>query len=190
MSMTFAQSLTQLNIVLGDTGDVTFTSDEKTRALTKAWNDQFVVKTVWDSSLTYTNTDYNYTLPATLTTLKDIYISISNSTTDFPEPISSDLWEVIDGVIQFQTNNIPTGYTLYLKGNYKIATTDTLDTVNLQEYVTANAGYETLTLLLYKKANLFLKNDVTMSELIGMKRDFKQDVKEFRLRLQREYEGS
>lgn len=191
--MDFSDSLAALNIQLGDTGDITFTSDEKERALTKAWNDAYVTITVWDSSLTFATGTYQYALPDTLTTVKDIYISVSNSTTDAPEPISSDLWEVVEGNIQFspKASFISTGYVLYLKGNYKLdPEVDTLDSVNLQEYVLANAGYQTLLLLSYKKVNLFLKNDTTVSELIALKREFQRDMKEYRTLLAKEYESS
>lgn len=191
--MTYAESLVTLNIILGDTGNVTFTPEEKQRALTRAWNDQYVVGTVWDESLTFTVNDYNYTLPATLTTLKDIYLSASNTSSDFPEPISSDLWELVDGIIQFSpkaNSIIPTGYTLYLKGNYKYTTADTISNAGLEEYILSLAGVNTLTLLGFKKANLFLKNDLTMSELIGLKRELQQEVREGRLRLAKEYEGA
>lgn len=193
MSMTFSQSLDTLDTILGDAGDVTFTPEEKTRAMTRAWNDQYAVQTVWDSSLTFDSSDYNYTVPATLKTIKDIYLSRSNSTADFPEPIDSDLWEVVDGVLQFrpQANNIiPHGYTLYLKGNYKIAVTDTIDDVGLEEYILSLAGVNTLTLLGFKKANLFLKNDTSMSELVQLRRELQQDVREGRLRLAKEFEGA
>jgi len=191
--MTYAQSLVELNIILGDTSNVTFTIEEKGRALTKAWKDQYVVRTVWDSTLTMTSTDFNYTVPASMTTVKDIYISTSDSTQDFPEPISSDLWEVVDGVIQFLPKAnviIPTGYTLYIKGNYKLTVSDTITSPNLEEYVLDVAGVNTLKLLGFKKANLFLKNDVTLGELIALKRELEQDVRQGRLRLQKEYENA
>lgn len=192
-AQTYAQTLSTLNIALGDTSNVTFTTEEKQRALTKAWNNSYVVTVQWDSSLTFDTSTYQYTVPSGLTTIKDIYISASNSTSDFPEKISNDLWEVVENKIQFkpQANNIiPDGYTLYLKGNYKVTVDDTLDTVNLQEYVIALAGYETLTLLGYKKANLFLKNDTSMAELIALRREFKQDVIELRQKLAREFESA
>lgn len=191
--MDFDDSLDALNIQLGDTGDVTFTSDEKTRALTKAWNDSYVTKTVWDTTLTMLSGTYQYDIPDGLTTVKDIYISVSNSTSDNPEPIASDLWEVVDGNIQFspKATFIPVNYTLYLKGNYKLdPEIDTLDTVNLQEYVLAMAGSNTITLLKYKKANLFLKNDTSVSELVALGREFQREAKEYRLYLQKDYENS
>lgn len=189
--MDFNDSLDQLNIQLGDTGDTTFTPEEKTRALTKAWNDSYVVEEVWDTSLTFSQTTYRYAVPAALTTVKDIYINPSNSTADEPEKIASDFYEIVDGYIQFKNgaqNTIPQGWSLYLRGNYKLTISDTITNVNLQEYVIALAGYETLTLLGYKKANLFLKNDTSMAELIGLRREFKNDIREYRQKLPKSYE--
>jgi len=192
--MNFADTLEQMNIELGDTNNVTFSVEEKTRALQKAWNDSSVVKVEWDSSLTFTTDTYQYSKPSGIDTVKDIYLSPTNSGVDFPEPISSDLWEVVEDKIQFSplaNRIIPNGNTLYIKGNNKLDyTSDTLGTTNLQEYVIALGGYNTLTLLGFKKANLFLKNDTSMSELIALRREFKQDIKEYRTRLPKEYEGA
>lgn len=192
--MTYAETYAEMNITLSDSDDVTFTPEEKGRALQRAWKDSYVVKRIWDDTLTFTQGTYQYTIPATLTTVTDIYLSPSNSTSDFPDPISQDLWEVVDGDIQFKglaNSIIPTGWTLYLKGNYKFDyTADTLDSPNLEEYVIALGAYNTLSVLAYKKVNLFLKNDTTLSELIALKRDLKQEVLELRAKLQRSYEGA
>lgn len=191
--MDFDEALDELNLVLGDTGNITFTADEKERALTKAWNDSHVVEPFWDNSLTYDSGDYQYTLPDTQMAVKDIYISAQGDTNPFPEPIDSSLWEVVGTNIQFRPqadNLIPNGYKLYLKGNLKLTTDDTLDTSNLQEYVLSLAGVDTLKLLMHKKANLFLKNDVTVGELIGLRRDLQADVVELRRRLRKEWESA
>lgn len=188
--MDFATAKTELNTLLGDSSNTTFTDTEKTRALTKAWNDSFVVTTVWDSSLVYKQGVYQYQSP--LTTVKDIYLSPLGDSTPFPDPISNDLWELVAGNIQFTSRVdaiIPDGSTLYLKGNYKLATDDTLDAVNLQEYVLSLAGYNTLTMLSHKKANLFVKNDITMGELLALRQQLMVDIKEARARLPKEYES-
>lgn len=191
--MNFTETKDELNITLGDSEDVTFTPEEKIRALTKAWNDTYVVKTVWDSTLTFDSAVYQYAIPTSMDTVKGIYISASNSSSDNPDPIDSGLWHVVDGNIHFNAlagRTIPTGYTLYIKGGKKLdPATDTLDTVGLQEYVIALAGYNTLGMLGFKKANLFLKNDTTVGELITLKRDLKDDVREARAKLLREYEA-
>lgn len=191
--MDFNTASTELDIVLGDEADVTFSESEKTRALTRAWNDSYVVIPVWDTSLTYKQGAYQQALPTTLTTLQDIYLAPTGSTQPMPEPISNDLWEMVAGNIQFRQKAdwiIPTGYVLYLKGRYKLTTDDTLDTVDLQEYVLSLAGVNTLTLLAHKKANLFIKNDTTMGELIGLRRELITDVKELRTKLAKEFESA
>lgn len=188
--MDYAGTLTELNETLDDTGNVTFTPEQKNRALTKAWNDPYVVKTVWDTSTSFNQNSYQYAIPSGMTTVKDIYISSSNTTMDFPVPIDGDMWEVIDGNIQFVgANIIPQGWTLYLKGNKKLdSTSDSLETTNLQEYVIALAAYNCITALKYKKVNLFLKNDTTLSELIALGRDLGVEVKDLRAKLQKDYE--
>jgi hypothetical protein len=186
-------ALVTLDTILDDNGDVTFTSVEKTRALTKAFNDPFVVNPFWDSSLTYTQGTYQYALPLTLSTLQDIYISPSGSTQPFPSPIDSDMWELVNGNIQFRQRAdylIPNTYVLYLKGYYKLKSTDTITDPNMQEYVLALAGFNTLTMLGHKKANLFVKNDTTMPELIGLRRELLAEVKEYRARLPKAYESA
>lgn len=191
--MTFAEALTELDTILGDAADVTFTTGEKTRAMTKAWRDSYVVNEVWYTSLAYTAGTYRYALPATLTTIKDIYISPTGSSSPFPDPIDNDLWELYNGYIQFNWKAdgiIPTTYTLYLKGNYKLTTSDSISDASVIEYVLALAGVETLKLLAHKKANLFTKNDVSMSELIGLKRELQQDVRDLRMRLRRSWESA
>lgn len=191
--MDFNTAKAQLNTILGDSGNITFTDAEKTRALTKAWNDSFVVNTVWDSSLSYAQGTYQYTLPTTLTTVKDIYLSPVGESNPFPEPISNDLWDLVAGNIQFSLSAdsiINNGATLYLKGNYKLTTNDTLGTVGLQEYVLSLAGYNTLTMLSHKKANLFVKNDITMGELLSLRQQLMVDIKDARTRLLKEYESA
>lgn len=192
--MDFATGLTELDTILGDSNNVTFSVEEKTRALTKAWNDSYVVVPVWDdSSLTYSQGTYQYALPADVTALQDIYISVNGTSQPMPDPISNDLWELVDGNIHFNQKAdliLPAGCTLYLKGRQKLATSDDLPTVNLQEYVLSLAGVNTLTLLTHKKANLFIKNDTSMGELIALRRELMADVKEARTKLAKEYESA
>jgi hypothetical protein len=191
--MDFNTGLSTLDTILGDSNDTTFSVAEKTRALTKAWHDPYVFSQGWDTSLTYKQGTYQYAVPAALTTLSDIYISPSGSTQPFPEPVSSDLYEVVNGNIQFRQRadwTIPDGYTLYIKGRHKIDVTDTIDDVMMQEYVLALAGYNTLSLLSHKKANLFVKNDTTMGELIGLRRELITEVKELRAQLPKMYESA
>src|SRR5690349_22013897 len=140
MDLTAAQA--SLNTIIGDGNDTTFTSSEKQRALTKAWNDPYVTNEVWDTSLTYTTGTYQYTRPSALSSIQDIYISPTGSSHPFPDPIDSDLWEEVNGKIQFNWRAdgiIPSGYALYIRGRYKLTTSDSVTDANMQEYVLALA---------------------------------------------------
>lgn len=193
MSLSYSDAQTTLNTILGDSSDTTFTTSEKQRALTKAWNDGYVTNEVWDTSLTYTTGTYQYTLPATLTTLQDIYISVTGTSSPFPDPIDNSMWELVNGQIQLNwkaDSIIPSGYTLYLKGRFKLTTSDSITDTNMQEYVLVLAQVDTIRLLMHKKVNLFTKNDVTVSELIGTKRELEQDVIRLRQQLRRSWESA
>ena len=180
---------TELNIRIGDTDNFAFTTDEKAAIVKEAMKDAYVVKTVWDTTLTFDTDTYQYTRPSALTTVKDIYIRPAS--TDEPEKIDAKLWEVVGSNIQFKNyarNVIPDGNTLFLKGNYKFTIADTISEINVQEYVLNLAHSKLLKTLATKRAFRFLKNDTTMSEIIAFKRELEAEVEAYRRRLPREYE--
>jgi len=193
MSMSFSDATTELDIILGDAADVTFNTSEKERALTKAWNDPYVVDENWDTSLSYTSGTYRYAKPSGVDSIQDIYISTTGSTNPMPDPIDADLWDDVNGYIQFSSKAdsvISSTYTLYIKSLKKLTVSDSIEDTNLQEYVLALAGAYTLKLLAHKKANLFTKNDVSMAELIGLKRELENDVISLRRSLRRRWESA
>jgi hypothetical protein len=186
--MDFSTAKVQLNLMLGDADNFTFTDDQKTQALTAAWNDSWVINPVWDISLTFSQSSYQNTLPSTITTVSDVYIQRASAT--FPEPISAELWEVVNGVLQWNNNaklSIPDGTAIYIRGAYKLTTADSLTKVNLQNYVLANAGFITLKQLSFMRVNRFLRNDTTLGEILGLKKDLYADMIHYREQLQREY---
>lgn len=190
--MDFATAQTELNTILSDSDDVTFESSEKERALTKAWNDSFVVNEVWDTSLTYSTGTYQYAVPAALDSIKDIYFSPLGDTQPYPDPIDASLWDEVNGNIQFNSKAdriIPSGYKLYLKGAYKLTTSDLISDPNMQEYVLSLAGVNALSSLGFKKVNRFLKNDTTLSEIIGLRRELQNDVIDLRRKLKKSWES-
>lgn len=179
--MDFDDLLAEMNITLGDTPNTTFTPEEKTRALTKAFSDQWVVSQVWDTTGSFDTTNYQEPVPADLTTIQAIGVKLSTS--DFPEPLDSGYYDIIDGNIHWSANaryGLTNGTTLYALGTKKLTTDDTITDKAMQEYVISLGALNTLTLLGYKKANLFLKNDTTMGELIALKRELEKDVREMR----------
>lgn len=193
--MDYDETYDELNITLGDDANATFTPEEKAQALKKAWNDSYVVDYVTDTSLTFVTGTRNYAKPSGFTVVTEIGLSPSNSlNSSFVSAIANDLWETQGSNIIFKNNAngvIPGGYVLYVKGKKKLNwATDTLDSPSLQEYVKALAGYNTLSLLGHKKANLFLKNDTSMAELIALKRELATDVSYLRGKLATAFEGA
>lgn len=175
--MIFTDFQNELNRNIGDLNNFTFTSDQKTDALTRAFNDNYAVTPVWDNSLTFSISQYQYAIPATVTTVSDIYLE--RDVSQFPEAISRELWEVINGNIQF--NNIahwtvPDTYPLWIKGYYKVKTTDTINDVHLQQYILAVAGWNLLKTLTFTKLGSFLRNDTSIAELLNTRREMLNDI--------------
>lgn len=189
--MNFDESLEAVNIRLGDTNNVTFTPEEKIQAVQRAWDDSAAVTESWDTSLTYDSATSDYTLPSGTANVLSISLRPSNSTDTEPEGIDQGLWEVFDGSIRFRNNArayIEDGSSLYLKTYRKLDyDTDTITDKKLQQYVVALGAWNTLEMLGYKKANLFLKNDTTMGELITLRRELQRDITRLRSSLPRAF---
>jgi len=190
-TVNFDQTLAQVNITLSDTNNVTFSPEEKTRATQKAWNDSSVVEEYWDSSLTFDRTISDYTKPSGVDNILDIYIYPDNTNITNPQKIAQDLWEDFGGYIRFKNyaaQYIEDGYSLYIKSWKKLDyDADSITGKNLQEYVIALASWETLGMLGYKKANLFLKNDTSMGELVTLRRELQREVVRLRSSLPRAF---
>lgn len=179
---------TDLNTLISNTTGFTFTSDETLQICTSAFNDKWAVQPVWDTSLTFTQSTYQYPLPADITTVSAVYVE--RSTANLPEEISAELWEVINGNLQFNdaaAQMIPSNYQLFLRGKYKIQTTDTVNDVGLQEYLRALAGYYALRNLLFKKTMQFLRNDTSVAEIVATRRELYQDVVRWRQQIGNEF---
>jgi hypothetical protein len=182
--MLFEDFLNELNLMLGDSNNFALSTDQKTQNLTSAFKDNYAVTPVWDSSITFSINEYQYALPADITTVSDIYLE--RDVSQFPEYIGRDLWEVIAGNIQFNNMahwTIPDTYPLWLKGYYKIQTTDTVSDIALQQYILSLAGWYCLRNLSYTKLNSFLRNDTTIQELLAARKEFFGEVLEFRRQL-------
>lgn len=189
--MDFDTTLAQTNIRIGDTNNVTFTVEEKTLALQQAWDDSSVVEEYWDSSLTFDQSTQDYTKPSGVDNILDIYIKPDNSTDTDYHKIPQNLWEDFGGYVRFKNDaniHIPDGYTLYIKSYKKLDyAADSITDRKLQRFVIALGSWNTLEMLGYKKANLFLKNDTSMSELITLRRELQREVTRLRSSLPRAF---
>lgn len=189
--MDFTESLAEVNIRLGDSNNVTFTVEEKTQAVQRAWDDSSAVQENWDSSLIYDNQTSDYAQPSGVDNILDIYIRPSASNDTEPEKVDQGLWEVFDGYIRFKNSAqtfIPNGATLYIKSYKKVDyESDTITNKSLKQYIIALGAWNTLEMLGYKKANLFLKNDTTMGELVTLRRELQREVIRLRSSLPRAF---
>lgn len=180
----FTDTKNQLNILLSNTTGFMFNDSEVTQFLTDAWNDKYAINPeVWDESLTFDGhtPTFTYAIPSTLTTIDDIYIT--RTSTDFPVVVDNKLWEIVGSNIKFFDGTlqcIPDGYTLRLKGRYKVTTSDTITDTGLEQYLVALAGYNALRYLLMKKLVQFLKNDSSVAEIVATRRELYTDMLNWR----------
>lgn len=179
--MDFATGLTTLDTRLDDGDNFTFSVDEKTQALTQAWNDPYVVEETYDSSLTYDNTVQQYTLP---TGMRDVISIAQDPNNDsFQSTIPAEGFNVIAGKIHIEPNYrtyLTNGDTFYIWGWKKLTTSDSATDALLQEYILKLAQYNVLSLLINKAVNRFLKNDVSVSELLNVASRLERDIDDYR----------
>lgn len=189
--LAFAGALTQLKLLTSQTTNFTFTDDELTQALTEAWGNTFVCSTVFDSSTSFTASTYTYSIPATMDVMQSIWYKPTSS--DPLQQLDRRLYTIPgDGTFIFIDDAarwLNDTYTLYIKGRKKLATTDSLLTDNLVNYVISLSAFLLLKRLALKSAFQFLKNDTSMSEIIALRNSFQTDVLTYKQALQREFEA-
>lgn len=189
-NMTQAAAKIELSTLLSDT--LSQVSDDRLNdAITGAWRDAYVATPVFDdTSLTFDMTTYAYDIPSTMTTVDAIYIKRASSV--FPEEISSELWEVVNGQIIFQKTaafRIPDGFALQLRGKYKLTDTDDIPESNtvLQNYVVMLAAWIVLRQIGFTRVLAFLRNDTSVAELMNFRNMVEQDLLKYRSQLQVSY---
>lgn len=166
--LAFNNALTQLKLLTSQTGNFTFTDDELTQALTESWNDQYNVKQVTDSSVQFQAGTFSYTIPSDVTVVTGIFYNPTS--TDPLTEIDPRLYQidvgniVFTGGVQGWLNDF---YTLYMKGRYKLTTSDSLPTNNHVNYVINLAAENLLNRLLLKKTFVFLTNDTSVVEIVN-----------------------
>lgn len=189
--LTQSDALTQLKLYTSQTANFTFTDDELNQALQSAWNDTYVVNVVWDSSLVYSAGTWQYSIPATLTTVRGLYFILDSD--DYPRPISPDTYEIVNGKIQFRRDIqdiLDDGMTIYVKGAYKLASSDSLTTNGQVNYVISLAAELLLNQLLLKRAFQFLRNDTTTADIVRSLQAVQGNVLRYKQALLREFEES
>lgn len=185
--MTYDEGLAELDTILGDADDFTFTPEEKQRSLTQAWRDRYICIPVTNISNTYSNATQDYTVTSVPIPSELAYSTAST----WSKPLPSEAWSfsgttlTIDSDFRFI---IPDGSTLRLKGRQKLTITDDIDNEQMIEYVLTLAHLNTLKLLGAKKTNRFIKNDTNMNEIIALRNTLALEATGLRQGLQTSYE--
>lgn len=170
---TAAQLLTELNIQARDGSDITFSNQEKQRAVTKAIADRYVTKLTRDTSITTLALTDHYTVPTGMSVLR---AGLQMSTYGKSTPLEG--WGVIGGVI-YLSSLPPTGKTLVLTGKLKLADTDTIPDDRCQ-YVLTLAKMHLVDYLMASLGTTFLTNDMTMGDLLRLKGTLQQEAIDWR----------
>ena len=164
MAVTFTDLKTRLNTWLRDTQNLTFTDDEKTEILKEAVADPFVAYPVKDTSLTTAAGTYTYTMPSGIRDVFEVGLDI-NSDGIF-HLVNPDTYDIINGEIHFNDKGLPSGKTIQVIGNKKLDYLSADFPVQLQEYILHLAMIAAFEMLKTSLTNRFLKNDMTMSDII------------------------
>lgn len=179
-ALSVSQMKTRLNTKLSDSLDKTFTSSEKDEFLVSAYNDANVFIIDRDTSIT-TTSDRFYTLPTGFTEPTDVFLDLTSN--NIGTRLDRSTYDIINGVIYFQNvRTLPVGVTVILFGKTKLDTTDNLPDF-LQDYVLTLAQIEAYEFMKNKYATRFLKNDVSMGELVTSLNQLEQKAASLRKNL-------
>jgi len=183
----------KLNIRLGDSDNFAFTDDEKEEMLVEAMEDPYITESRVDATLTYSQGTFEYEIPEELSTVKDVYIKYG--TTADPETMALP-YDIVgnaeDGrFLRFKKGSeaIPDGQTIYLRGNYKFLTTDTIDDPRLQNYILNLAQLNAMDGVGIKKILKFVKNDTSISEILALRDQLERKVARHRASIPREFQA-
>lgn len=182
-ALSISQLQDKLNIRLSDDTDRTYSSSEKTEFLTSAINDEYVFDIVRDDSIPTVADQAAYDIASTgITDVIDVSIDIRGD--GYPEPMARSAYDLIGTTLYFDGvyKGLPAGKDLVILGRKKLLTTDNIPEF-LQEYVITLAHIEALMELATTYTTRFLKNDVTLSEIIAQKRELEAKASRLRVTL-------
>lgn len=186
----FADALTQLKLITSQTGNFTFDDDEITQALTEAWNDQYNVTQATDDTTSFVPGTFSYSVPTTISVVRGIFYNPTS--TDPLTELGSRLYQINTGNIVFVDDiqcYLDDYYTLYVKGSYKLQTTDDLPSTNNINYVINLAAENLLNRLLLKKTFVFLTNDTSISDIVNTIKIYSNRVLTAKQGLLRQFES-
>lgn len=165
-TFTSTQLKTRLNTKLRDSADRTFTSSEKDEFYTTACEDEYVYKIAQDTSLTVVAGSFSYAMPTGFTEVTDFGFDANGDGSVYY--LDRNDWEVIDGniILYRMVTGLPTGATITVVGKQKLTDSDVIPDY-LTSYLLELCLIEAFEELKTSLTTRFLKNDISMSEIIA-----------------------
>lgn len=157
--MTKAALTTLLGTKVRDTANAVWTTTEMSDAIDEALRE--VPNIVEDSSLTAVVSTQEYTIPSTIDVVKDVRIASGT----IKVKIDPNSWEQVGTTLRFDVSP-PLAGVITLKGTKLMTSTDDIPEPKVN-FVLYSAVYKLWDLLAHKYASGFLKNDVTLSEIMA-----------------------
>lgn len=179
-AQSYTQLRTRLDTNLADSEDKTFSSGEKDEFMNRAFNNAQVSTINRDTSLTSSSSVNAYAVPSGTQEITDIFIDDLGD--GVGSAIARNTYDVIDGYIYFRNIPLVDGKTIILFYKKKLTTSDSVPD-SLQEYVLLLAELEAFGFMKNKYSTRFLKNDVSMGELISSMGELQQRTESIRKNL-------
>lgn len=158
--------MARFNTRMRDTQDRTFTSSEKDEFYAAALDDPYCTKLARDTSLTIVANQATYTVPAGFVgNLTDVGYDVNSY--GYTHYLDRQSFEVVDGTLIFHYSyqSLPAGKTLHLIGQKKLDVADNVPEY-LVPYILELMSIEAFETLKSGLTTRFLKNDITMSEIV------------------------
>lgn len=174
-----SQLKTRLNTRLRDTGNLTFTSAEKDEMLIEAIADPYVYIADRDTSLTTVDSQSVYPMPDGFDDIYEIGIDINAD--GYVSPIPRSEYDVLNGNLIFASSSktLTAGKTLHIYGKRKLTTTDIFPD-KVQEYILSLAIVGAFEMLKTSLTTRFVKNDMTMTDIVKSIQTHEQRAEKYR----------
>lgn len=165
-ALSFSQMKTRGKVKLRDTANVTLTDSEHAENLKSALYDPYVYIIDRDDNTTTVANQANYDVPDGMTEVTDILIDLYDN--GYPVRVERQGYDIINGVIYFDLRHqsIPDGKTMIIIGKVKLDENSLIPDF-LQEYVFQLYMIETFEMIKTSLTTRFVKNDITMSEIVA-----------------------
>lgn len=184
VTVTPAEILARFNTRMRDTADRTFTSSEKDEFYASALDDQYTSTVTRDTSLSTVANQASYNLPTGFTdNVTEFGYDVNGD--GFPYFLDRTSFDVMGGVLTLDREHrgLPSGKTIHLIGMKKLTASDSVPDY-LVPYIIELMSIEAFETLKSGLTTRFLKNDITMSEIIASLNTHRQRAAELRSTLQ------